>query len=165
MAYVRIFGFLVFFLVLANLSSAAACSQKAYEATCNKCEFDENGKLDQKCYQGHQSSGISCLFAAYPVESINYQMNGCDAVDTCRSRLETCKALFSADNDQDDCYAGNIDHCFISADRCVDAAIKKCDEEPPDDLAGLLPDAGWCDGLFFLFVPLFAGLLFVKRRQ
>ena len=162
MVRLRIFGFLVLFLFFAGLVTASACAQLSYSSACTKCEFDSSGKMSQSCYEGYQGSGVSCLFAAYPLEAINYQMNGCPAVDVCKDRLETCKALATSGSDRADCAVGAIDHCFANADRCVDAALKSCDEDPPGELSDIVPPAGWCDGFFFLFV-LFGGLFFAKR--
>jgi hypothetical protein len=157
----RIFVSLI---ILASFVSAAACASKSYSAACNKCDFDSDGKLDKACYEGYQSSGVSCLFAAYPLESISYQMGNCPAVDVCKDRLETCKALYSSDNDKKDCSTGDLDHCFTNADRCVDYAVKHCDEEPPGAVADLAPPPAWCDNIFFLFIPLFAGALAYRRK-
>jgi hypothetical protein len=157
----RIFVFLV---ILAAFASAATCASKAYSTSCDKCSFDSSGKMDQKCYEGRQGSGVSCLFAAYPIESIQYQMGSCPAVDICKDRLETCKAIYSDYNDKTDCDAGNIYHCFQSADYCVDYAVKHCNEDPPGATENLLPPPAWCDDFFFMFIPLFAGALFYGRR-
>ena len=165
MGTVKIFGLLVLLLGLSSLSFSAACASKAYDAACQKCPFDSSGKLDQKCYEGYQGSGVACLFAAYPVESIQYKMGGCKAVDTCIDRLNTCKAIASSGNDRSDCAYGEIDHCFDNADVCVDKAIKNCDEDPPEQITDVIPPAGWCDGFFFLFIPLAAGVLAYSRKN
>ncbi|MEW6721854.1 MAG: hypothetical protein AB1324_01180 [Candidatus Micrarchaeota archaeon] len=151
-------------LALAGVVSAAACAQLAYSAACNRCSFDSSGKMDSACYEGKQAGGVSCLFAAYPLEAISYQMNGCPAVEVCKDRLETCKALATSGSDRTDCAAGTIDHCFANADRCVDAAIKSCDEDPPGELSDIVPPAGWCDGFFFAILPIF-GMLFFRMRS
>ncbi len=107
---------------------------------------------------------MSCLFAAYPLESISYQMGDCPAVDVCKERLEVCKAIYSSGNDETDCGFETIDHCFYNADRCVDIAVKNCKEDPPSDISDLAPPPGWCDGFFFMFISLFAGTLFYSSK-
>ncbi|MBI5222880.1 hypothetical protein HY990_00505 [Candidatus Micrarchaeota archaeon] len=120
--------------------------------------------MDQACYQKYQDSGVACLFSAYPIESIQYKMGNCPAIDVCVDRLNTCKALYTQGNDKFDCDSDSINHCFVRGDACVARAVKDCSGTPPGDLANDLPPASFCDGFFF-FIALFAGLLFVKNRR
>ena len=164
MAKIKLFGFLIAFLVLVALSSAATCSEKAYSNTCNKCDFDKDGKLNQTCYEKYQGSGVACLFAAYPIEAIEYQSGNCPAIDVCKARLEDCKAIYSSNNDRTDCYSNELTHCFIRADNCVALATKNCSGTPPGDISDIAPPASMCDDLFY-FVALFAGTLFYRHRH
>lgn len=151
-------------LILTSLVFAATCAQKSYSASCTKCKFDQNGKMDQACYEGYQTSGKACLFGAYPLESIQYSSGNCPAIDVCVDRLQTCKAMYSTRNDQLDCDVGQINHCFIRGDACVAKAVQNCSGTPPDELIDLSPPAGWCDGFFYLMIPLFVGVFYYKKR-
>lgn len=162
MSYLKIFGLLGFILLI-SVSFAATCAQKSYTTSCSKCSFDQNGKMDQSCYEKYQGSGQACLFAAYPLESMAYTSGNCPAIDACIERLQTCKAMYSSGNDLSDCATGDITNCFVQGDRCVAMAVKNCNEPPPVQPEFDAPPAAWCDGFFFLIIPLFLGIAFVKR--
>ncbi len=149
-------------LALAGLASAATCAEKSYQASCMKCSFDQSGKMDQKCYEDYQGKGVTCLFTAYPVESVEYKMGSCPGIDTCVERLNTCKAMYSSGNDQMDCETGDINNCFVQGDICVAMATKDCSKPPPDQPAFDAPPVGWCDSLWFAIIPLF-GAFFFRR--
>lgn len=149
-------------LLLTTVSIAATCAQKSYATSCTKCSFDSNGKMDQVCYDGYQNSGKGCLFAAYPLESLEYSGGNCPAIDICIDRLQTCKALYSSGNDQADCLTGDIRNCFVQGDKCVAAAVKDCKGTPPGQLESDLPPAAFCDSFFFLAFS-FLGLLIYKK--
>ncbi len=153
---------IVLAVLMAGTSFAATCAIKSYTTSCMKCSFDSYGKMDQKCYEQYQNNGVACLFAAYPVESIQYKMGNCPAIDACIQKLETCKALYTSGNDKTDCGLGEIDHCFARGDACVADAVKHCDTPSPDTVADVAPPAGFCDGFFFMILPLFIGLGYVK---
>ncbi|MBU0532189.1 hypothetical protein KKB44_01720 [Candidatus Micrarchaeota archaeon] len=163
-AIFSIFLFLVCLLVLTNLVSAITCASKAYGASCTKCAFDSSGKMDLECFEAEQGSGIACLFTAYPLETLSYQAGNCPAVDVCKDRLETCKAIYSNGNDQFDCSTGTISKCFRSADTCIAYAVKNCNEDPPGELENVAPDPALCDSFFFMFIlPFLGAILFSKR--
>ncbi|MFH1785159.1 MAG: hypothetical protein ABH842_01905 [Candidatus Micrarchaeota archaeon] len=144
--------FLIILVGLITLSSAATCAQKSYSTSCQKCNFDANGKMDQDCYNGYQTSGKGCLFAAYPLESIAYAGGNCPAIDSCVDRVQTCKAIFSSGSDKIDCMTGDISNCFVQGDKCVALAVKDCSKPPPQQLEFDAPPPGWCDSVFFLFI-------------
>ncbi|MEW6748886.1 MAG: hypothetical protein AB1295_04230 [Candidatus Micrarchaeota archaeon] len=150
-------------LALTSLASAATCASKAYSASCAKCAFDSGGKMDPVCFGAEQGSGVACLFAAYPLETLSYQAGNCPAVDVCKDRLETCKAIYSSGSDKYDCATGSISKCFRSADSCVAYAVKNCDEDPPGELENVAPDPALCDGFFFIFILPFVGVLLSGR--
>ncbi len=155
---------LAFVLALASLTFAATCASKAYGASCAKCGFDKEGRMNQECFQAEQAGGVTCLFAAYPLESISYQSGDCPAVDVCKERLETCKAVYSSGNDKEDCDFGSINRCFRSADSCVAYAVKNCKSNPPGDLENIAPDPALCDSVFFMVILPFV-LIFNRRVQ
>ena len=164
MVNAKVFGFLILFLVLVQLASAATCASKSYTSSCYNCGFDKDGKMNQACYEGYQNRGVACLFAAYPIESSLYKLGACPAIDVCVDRLNTCKALYSSNNDKLDCASESLNHCFVRGDTCVVAAVKNCSGTPPGDISDLAPPAAWCDGMFF-FVSLFVGIGFVSRKK
>ncbi len=150
-------------LIVLGIGYAATCASKSYSTSCSKCTFDADGKMDKECYEKYQGSGVACLFTAYPVESIKYKMGSCPAIDTCRDRLETCKAIYSSGNDILDCEAGSLDNCFVQSDVCVAMAVKNCDEPPPEQPAFDAPPVGWCDSVFFLVLPLL-GAVWIRKK-
>ncbi len=152
-------------LVLVSLASAATCAEKSYTSSCDKCSFDSSGKMDPSCYQGYQDRGVACLFAAYPLESIEYKAGSCPGIDTCVDRLNTCKALYSSGNDQLDCENGNINNCFVQGDICVAEATKDCSKPPPEQPMFDAPPSGMCDGIFYGLTVLLTGLIFVKMKD
>ena len=145
---------LFLFAVMMTLSFAASCAEKSYSTSCAKCTFDTSGKMNKNCYEKYQGSGITCLFAAYPLESIEYKMGNCPGVDTCVDRLDTCKALYSSGNDALDCDSGALDNCFRQSDICVQMAVKDCSKPPPEQPAFDAPSPALCDGIFFMAIPL-----------
>ncbi len=151
--------------VLSSISFAETCAEKSYSVSCNKCTFDVYGKMDQTCYQKYQSSGKACLFGAYPIESAEYVAGACPAVDVCINRLTDCKAIYTSGNDKQDCYAENIDHCFIRADNCVALAVKNCSGTPPGDISDIAPPASFCDGFFFFIFPIFVGAVYYGSKN
>ncbi len=159
-----IFAGCLILLLLISSSYAASCAQKSYSTSCSKCKFSKDGKMDQTCYDNYQTSGKTCLFAAYLLESMEYTAGNCPAIDICVDRLQACKALYSSQNDQLDCETGSITNCFVQGDRCVAAAVKDCKGTPPDALLSDAPPASWCDGFFFMIIPLFVGVLTVRRN-
>ncbi len=165
MVNLKIFSFLVLFISLIGLLSAATCAQKSYSASCLKCTFDKSGKMDQKCYQSYQDKGVQCLFVAYPIESIQYKLGNCPAIDVCVDRLEECKGLYTIANDKADCQFTAINHCFVKADACVAKAIKNCTGTPPGDLENDLPPASFCDGFIAVFIALFSGIGIFRTKQ
>jgi hypothetical protein len=161
MANVR---FAIALVLLVSLASAATCAEKSYTSSCRSCKFDSNGKMDSACYQSFQDRGVACLFAAYPMESIEYKAGSCPGIDICVDRLNTCKALYSSGNDFTDCSTGDIDNCFRQGDICVAEATKDCSKPPPEQPMFDAPPEGWCDGLFFGMAILFIGLIKVKMK-
>ena len=158
------FGILVLILILAGLSFSATCASKAYISSCLKCSFDTTGKMNQPCYEGYQNRGVGCLFAAYPLESIQYQSGNCPAIQACIDKLQECKGLYASGNDKLDCQTDAIDHCFSRADSCVADAVKHCSTPSPDSVADIAPPAAWCDGFFFFILPLLGAGFFTRTK-
>lgn len=159
---VLVFAVIMF---LASVSSAATCAEKAYYASCTKCTFDSNGKMNQTCYNNEQNAGKTCLFTAYPIESTEYSLGNCPAIDVCINRLQECKALYTTGNDEEDCASGSIDHCFVAGDICVAEAVKNCSGVPPTKAEFDVPPAGWCDSYWFTIVPIFIGVIIFNRKK
>ncbi|MCI0504008.1 hypothetical protein L0Y65_04820 [Candidatus Micrarchaeota archaeon] len=132
----------------------AGCASDAYSKTCASCPFDENGKVDQSCKSGYQSSGTTCVSTSYPIMSAQYAQGKCPAVDGCADELRSCTAQYSSGNDKEDCMEGSASVCYSAADQCVKRAAISCGEiEKP------------CPGSAATFILLFAGLAFVKLRS
>jgi hypothetical protein len=142
--------------ILVMLSGAvfAGCAAEAYSKTCASCSFDANGKVDQSCKEGYQSSGTSCVSMSYPIMAAKYADGKCPEVDYCAEELRSCTAQYSSGNDLADCQEGSTAICYAAADQCVKSAAVKCGEiESP------------CPGSSAGFILLFAGLAFVKLRN
>ena len=158
------YPFVIVLLILIPFAAAATCAEKSYLSSCSGCKFDSYGKMDKSCYDGYQGRGVACLFAAYPMESIEYKAGACPGIDICVDRLSTCKALYSSGNDHTDCATGDIDNCFRQGDICVAEATKDCSKPPPEQPMFDAPPEGWCDGIFFGMIMLMAGLVFVRMK-
>ncbi|MBI5046866.1 hypothetical protein HZC07_04000 [Candidatus Micrarchaeota archaeon] len=165
MASAKTFGFLVFFLFLATVASAATCAQKSYLSSCTKCTFDSTGKMNQACYQKYQDSGVACLFASYPIESVQYKLGSCPAIDVCVDRLNECKAVYSENSDKFDCEVNSIGPCFARADSCVARAVKNCSGTPSGDVSNVAPDPSLCDGFLLGIMALVGGISFVRMKK
>ncbi|MFH0884652.1 MAG: hypothetical protein V1861_03000 [Candidatus Micrarchaeota archaeon] len=141
-------------LVLLSGAAFAGCAAEAYSKTCGSCSFDENGKVDQSCKDGYQSSGTTCVTTKYPIMTVKYAEGKCPAVDSCAEELRSCTAQYSSGNDKEDCQEGSVGICYAAADECVKKAAITCGEiESP------------CPGASEGFILLFAGLAFVKLRN
>jgi hypothetical protein len=146
---------IVFAILLALASvSFAGCAADAYSKTCASCAFDENGKVDQSCKSGYQSSGTTCVSVSYPIMAGKYAEGKCPAVDSCAEELRSCTAQYSSGNDRADCQEGSNAICYAAADECVKKAAIKCGEIEKS-----------CPGSAAGFILLFAGLAFVKLRN
>jgi hypothetical protein len=140
-------------LVLMAGAAFAGCASEAYSKTCASCAFDSNGKVDQSCKGGYQSSGTTCVSASYPIMSAQYAQGKCPQVDSCAEELRSCTAQYSSGNDKADCEEGSTAVCYSAADACVRSAATKCGEIEKQ-----------CPGSSAGFILLFAGLAFVKLR-
>lgn len=132
----------------------AGCASDAYAKTCSSCPFDADGKVDQSCKSGYQSSGTTCVSASYPIMSAQYAQGKCPAVDACADELRSCTAQYSSGNDKEDCMEGSAAVCYSAADQCVKRAAISCGEiEKP------------CPGSAATFILLLCGALFVRLRS
>lgn len=106
------------------------CATRAYLNACKQCPFDASGKMEGKCYDNIQGSGISCVSAAHPKAAAMYALGQCKAVDTCIQRLEACKGKMSVGNDKKDCAGYVVSSCFSEADDCMASAERSCEKTP-----------------------------------
>lgn len=141
--------------LLALLSGAvfAGCAADAYSKTCASCKFDENGKVDQSCKNGYQSSGTTCVSVSYPIMAGKYAEGKCPAVDSCAEELRSCTAQYSSGNDKADCVEGSTSVCYSAADACVQTAAKSCGEIEKQ-----------CPGSSAMFILVLSGMAFVKLK-
>lgn len=153
MANVKIFSLILGIIAVAG-TAAAGCASEAYCNACASCSFDENGRIDESCQQGLQSSGTACVSASYPIMSVEYARGKCPEVDACADELRTCTAQYSSGDDKADCQEGSVGVCYSAADACVRSAAVKCGEIVTQ-----------CPGTGATFALLFAGLAFVKIRK
>jgi hypothetical protein len=164
MTGLKILPILIFLAAIVSIASAATCAEKSYADSCAKCGFDASGKMDPSCYQGYQTRGTACLFAAYPATATMYQMGSCPAVQICIDRLQECKALYTSGNDQYDCQMGSLDQCFERGDTCIEAAAQDCNKDPSDELANVAPSPSFCDGTFLAILFPLAGVIIIKLK-
>ena len=125
MTGMRIFWIMAL-LALVPLASAESCGAEAYANSCKGCHF-QDGRMDPACYEGYQTSGEACLFAAYPLSVTAYENKKCPAIQYCIDQLNSCKASASTGNDENDCQGTAVAACFIAGDACIDDATKHCD--------------------------------------
>jgi len=149
-------GFLitVIGLVLLLPLAFAGCAEDAYRKACTSCTFDANGKIDQSCQNGYQSSGTACVSTSYPIMSGQYAAGKCPQVDACAEELRSCTAQYSSGNDKADCQEGSVGTCYAVADICVNKAAAKC--------GGIQPQ---CPGSAATFLLLFGGLGYLKIKR
>jgi len=142
-------------LVLSALAGAvfAGCASEAYQKACASCSFDANGKIDDSCRQGYQSSGTTCTSTSYPIMSAQYAQGKCPQVDACAEELHTCTAQYSSGDDRADCQEGSVAVCYSAADACTRSAAKACGEIEKD-----------CPGSSATFLLLFLGLGILKIK-
>lgn len=148
---------IVIFLVLAfaGLSFADAnCAVEHYEKSCSSCSFDEeNGKMDETCYDKHEGDATSCIVANYPMAVISSTKEKCPYFAKCSLDLSACKNRLTSGNDKTDCETGQLRQCFVDADQCAFSAAEDCEEE-----------YGICHGMVFILAIL-GGTLFYRRQN
>jgi len=110
-------------------SAFAGCAADAYRKSCASCQFDQNGKMEESCYQGYKASGISCTSAAHPIASAAYAQGKCPGIEACASELGSCNAQVSSGTDKATCEEGSANTCYAAADICVDQAARECGEK------------------------------------
>ncbi|MFN7991504.1 MAG: hypothetical protein U0R44_05080 [Candidatus Micrarchaeia archaeon] len=141
-------------IMLAGTSYAMGCAEDAYSKACNSCSFDKDGKIDQSCSSGYQSSGKTCVSTSYPIMAAKYAEGKCPDVDSCADELRSCTAQYSTGNDNADCLEGSVAVCYSAADACVRSAASKCGEiQNP------------CLGSTATFMLLFGGMAFLRIRK
>jgi len=118
-------------IILSSVTFASTCAAKAYQNSCSACPFDANGKMNQSCYEGYQSSGVSCFGTSHPIAMTQFTQGKCPQVQECVDELNTCKTQYSSGNDSADCQEGSVAICFAATDSCVDQASSECGEKLP----------------------------------
>jgi hypothetical protein len=147
---------MVFAILLVLISgSFAGCASEAYAKTCASCGFDKDGKVDQSCSKGYQTSGTACVSTSYPIMAGKYATGQCPQVDECAAELSSCNAQMSTGDDKADCAEGSKASCYAAADVCTRSAAVKCGEIENQT----------CGGSSAAFVLLFAGLGFVHLKN
>ena len=147
----KLFAIILFGLALASFSFATTpCAYSSYHKACQYCSFDQNGKMDQSCYQGYQGGGTSCVASTYPIASGKYSLGQCPQIDSCTSDLQRCKAMVTSGNDKTDCSQSYVADCFSQADACMEAAAEAC-----GDKIKVCP--------FALLLPALLGFVFLRR--
>lgn len=124
--------FSVIFLVLVffggvQASAIAMCATQAYSRYCMGCPFDEAGRVDKACREGHENKGKICTSTAYPVATGKYALGMCPALEECVSALRACINVKCPGSDRDDCQSEVCRSCLEEADRCAYMASKDCD--------------------------------------
>jgi len=133
MAKTILIGTMVALLLFSGAAFAGmSCAADAYARSCAGCTFDENGKIDQKCYQEKRSAGIGCVGASHAIASAAYAQGKCPGIDACADQLRSCQAQYASGNDKADCAEGSVAVCFSASDHCVDSASLECGEKPPE---------------------------------
>ncbi|VVB98176.1 Uncharacterised protein [uncultured archaeon] len=132
MAQYRVMLVFGIFLLLAQAALASNCAAQAYSKACASCPFGPDGKIDQSCSGGYQSSGVACSATAHPIANAQYAAGKCPQIQSCIDELNSCKAQYSSGNDSADCQEGSVSVCFSAADSCVDHAAAECGEKPPE---------------------------------
>jgi hypothetical protein len=146
---------MVFAVLLVLASGAfAGCAADAYAKACASCSFDKDGKIDQSCSGGYQSSGTACVSASYPIMATQYAQGKCPQVDACADELRSCTAQYNSGNDKADCQEGSVGVCYAATDECVKQAAIKCGEIQKQ-----------CPGSSAAFVLLLAGFAYVRMRD
>lgn len=154
MANVKFFSLIIGLIVLAGAATAATCASDAYRKACSSCSFDKDGRIDQSCSEGYQSSGQTCVSTAYPIMAAKYAGGKCPDVDTCAAELRSCTAQYATGNDKADCQEGSLAICYSAADQCVRSAAVKCGEIE-----------NTCPGSAATFLALFGGVAFLRTRR
>ena len=133
MAKTILIGTALALLLLSGVAFAGmTCAADAYRNSCSGCGFDENGKMNQSCYQEKKAGGIACVSGAHAIASAQYAIGKCPGIDTCASQLQSCQSQASSGNDKADCEEGSSAVCFAASDYCVDSAARECGEKPPE---------------------------------
>ncbi|HID45610.1 MAG TPA: hypothetical protein EYP34_07645 [Chromatiaceae bacterium] len=128
---------MVFLLLSAALSAAGGtCAYESFTKACSNCPFDANGKMDEKCFKGYESSGTTCLAKTYPGMSLSYTFGSCPQMDECVERLSACKEARKSGSDAVDCNNAEMIECFRMGDRCADAADEVCTGGKTEEEAG-----------------------------
>jgi hypothetical protein len=127
----RTMMFAVLALIALVSVSSAGCAATAYQQACRMCNFDAQGKMNQTCFQGYQTSGTACVSTSYPVAAAKYAAGQCPEIDKCTNTLQTCKASVTSGNDSQDCQEGLVAQCFQDADKCMAGAAVDCGDKNP----------------------------------
>jgi hypothetical protein len=120
--------------------AVTTCSINAYTNSCGECTFNAQGRMDPDCQAKHQTLGSACLVKDYPLTNTKYLIGMCPQIDTCISRLESCKAAAGTTSHRAECNSDAVMRCFIIADNCVDAANEICANGKNESEAGFLND-------------------------
>jgi hypothetical protein len=108
--------------------SSAACAVQSFDNACNKCEFDNEGKMDRDCLDSNKEEGIGCYVAKYPVSSRNYYEGNCPAMDKCINKFNSCSEGTGSGLEILDCSSDRVRGCYREADTCVELAARDCGE-------------------------------------
>ncbi len=131
-----VLGLLFIFVIAGVANAAATCASGPFIKACNACTFDANGKMNEACWKSYESEGQTCLATSYPAMALKYQFSGCKQLDTCISRLSSCKEAQKSGSDAKDCNNPSMINCFKIADNCAEAASKVCADGETEEEAG-----------------------------
>ena len=159
---------LVLFLTsMPSVSASSGCSTSAFDTACKSCSFSDSGQIDANCKDGYQTTGKTCLMAAYPLAAEEYASGDCPEIDACINKFNACVDSKCPGTDKEDCSNYYCMICYNDGDVCLDEAAQKCtqrfyDESPLADVCpcyGILP-------LTLVSVSLmFAVPVILKRKQ